>query len=299
MNQSANPNDDGQAQGPAIEPTFAVPPSLPGQGHSHEDSRLLRAILAQLQEFNDNILMTDGQRLAKGRQRRDELRGGLLDSIRRAFDVGDCAAAGRALATLADRIPDDEHIEPLRERLVYARQAAMASQVAAITTRIGDLMATGSFDQAEAEALAMTRRFPDEPEIAGLLDRVRREKRAFNDERQERMYSEVVRLAEARQWRQALGAARRYTSAFPGGTGAETVRTMLATIEDNARIEEVRELRDSIRDLIERRRYPEAVEYAQDVIKRFPDTRAAEELGGQMCRLRELARSSSSNSAGG
>ena len=64
---------------------------------------------------------------------------------------------------------------------------------------------------------------------------------------------------------------------------------MLSTIQDNARLEEVRELRDQIRDLIERRRYADAIEYAQDLIQRFPDTKAAEELGRQMARLRELA----------
>jgi outer membrane protein assembly factor BamD (BamD/ComL family) len=109
------------------------------------------------------------------------------------------------------------------------------------------------------------------------------------------MYNEVVRLAEARQWRQALKAARQYVQAFPSGAGADAVGAMLATMEDNARIEEVRELRDHIRDLLERRRYAEAVECARDVIERFPDTRAAEDLGRQMNRLRELAQSASAN----
>ena len=65
---------------------------------------------------------------------------------------------------------------------------------------------------------------------------------------------------------------------------------MLPTIQDNARIEEVREIRDQIRDLINRRRYGEAVEAAEAVVRRFPDTRAAIELGRQLNRLRELAR---------
>ena len=117
----------------------------------------------------------------------------------------------------------------------------------------------------------------------------------FHEERRDRMYNEVARLAEARQWRQALKAARLYLQTFPFGAGADAVGAMLTTMEDNARIEEVRELRDHIRDLLERRRYAEAVKCAGDVIGRFPDTRAAEELGQQMNRLRELARLAPAN----
>lgn len=204
--------------------------------------------------------------------------------------AGDFARADRGLDMLQEKVPGDEQIEPLRQQLHDARRAVRDEEVAAATLRAIDLMATGAFEQATTEVLAMAQRYPDEPAVASLLDRVRREGRAFNDERRDRMYNEVVRLAEARQWRQALGEAQRYVQAYPTGPGPDEVRAMLATIEDNARIEEVRELRDQIRDLIERRRYAEAVECARDVIDRFPDTRAAEELGRQMNRLRELAR---------
>jgi len=285
--------------GLSFEPTPVAPQAVPlasvGQANSRDDSQVLQAILDQLKELNENILMTDQQRRAKAQLRCDRLRSSVIDDIQAALDGADFARADRGLEMLADKIPDDEQIEPLRKQLHDARQAACDEEVQAVTRRAGDLMATGAFDQAEAEVLDMTQRYPDEPAAASLLDRVRREGRLFNEERQERMYGEVVGLAEARQWRQALGAAKRYVQAFPTGTGPDTVRAMLATIKDNARIEEVRELRDRIRDLIERRRYAEAVEYAHDVIKRFPDTLAAEELGRQMNRLRELARSSSSN----
>jgi outer membrane protein assembly factor BamD (BamD/ComL family) len=157
------------------------------------------------------------------------------------------------------------------------------------------MMAVGAFDQAEAEARDLDLRYPNDPAVTDLLNRVRREGRMFHNERRDRMYNKVVRLAEARQWRQALKAARQYVQAFPSGAGADAVGAMLATMEDNARIEEVRELRDHIRDLLEQRRYAEAVECARDVIERFPDTRAAEDLGRQMNRLRELAQSASAN----
>jgi len=113
------------------------------------------------------------------------------------------------------------------------------------------------------------------------------------------LYREVQRHAEARRWREALEAAHRFIDAFPQSVDADAVRAMLPTIEGNARIEEVRAIRDRIRDLIERRRYAEAVEVAEDVIARFPETRAAEELCRQLDRLRELSRAPAANRSNG
>ncbi len=288
-------------EGLVFAPISAAPRAAPlapgGQAGPRGESQVLEEILAQLKELNENILMTDEQRRAKAQLRHERLRRELIDDVQTALGAADFARAGRGLDTLEEKAPGDENIQPLRKQLHDARQAACDEETAAVTLRAIDLMATGAFDQAVAEVLALAQRHPDEPAVVGLLDRVRREGRMFNDERRVRMYNEVVRLAEARQWRQALIAAKRYVEAFPTGAGVDAVRAMLATMESNARIEEVRELRDHIRDLIERRRYGEAVEYARDVIERFPDTRAAEELGRQMNRLRELARSPSNNNS--
>ncbi len=259
------------------------------------DRQVLDDILAQLRELNENILLSDEQRGAKARLRQDKLRRKLTEMARTAIDAGDFAGAGQIIETLAEKLPGDEHVQLLQERLDEARQAARGEEIDVVTRRVGDLMAVGAFDQAEDEARGLDLRYPNDPAVTDILNRVRREGRMFHDERRDRMYNEVARLAEARQWRKALKAARLYVQAFPSGAGADAVGAMLTTMEDNARFEEVRELRDHIRNLLERRHYAEAVEYARDVIERFPDTRAAEELGQQMNRLRELARSTPAN----
>ena len=89
----------------------------------------------------------------------------------------------------------------------------------------------------------------------------------------------------------ALAAAGELLEAYPDSPEAAEVRSTLRTLTDNARIEEVRELRDEIRDLLSRRRYAEALACARDLVRRFPTTAAAEELRSQMARLEELARS--------
>jgi hypothetical protein len=48
-------------------------------------------------------------------------------------------------------------------------------------------------------------------------------------------------------------------------------------------------MRDHIRDLVRRRRFREAVTVAEEVIRRFPDMRAANALRGQIDKLKRRA----------
>ncbi len=285
----------GALDDPMVDKPLAWPAGAAGEADTRGDRHILDAILVQIRELNENILMSQEQRSAKAAIRHDKLRRKLVEEAQAAIDAADFARAGQLVQALAERIPGDENILPLQERLEKARQAARGEEIEASTRSVNDMMAVGAFDRAEAEALDLKLRYPNDQAVTDLLNRVRREGRMFRNERHDRMYNEVVRLAEGRQWRKALKAARQYVQEFPTGASADAVGAMLATMEDNARIEEVRELRDHIRDLLERRRYSEAIDYARDVIERFPDTRAAEELSRQMNRLRELAHSEPAN----
>jgi hypothetical protein len=65
---------------------------------------------------------------------------------------------------------------------------------------------------------------------------------------------------------------------------------MMPTLVDNARLQEVRQLRDRFLEMIERRQYAEAVDLARHVVEHYPETAAAEELRDKMPRLEKLAR---------
>ena len=116
-----------------------------------------------------------------------------------------------------------------------------------------------------------------------------RESTAFHRDQRQRLYGEVQRNADARRWGQALDAATQLVETHPGSGEADSAGAMLTTLKDNARIEEVRGLRDHIRDMIKRRRYAEAVEVARDVMQRFPDSQAAVDLIDQIGLLEKLA----------
>jgi outer membrane protein assembly factor BamD (BamD/ComL family) len=122
-----------------------------------------------------------------------------------------------------------------------------------------------------------------------MLDRVRREGQAYRAEQRATMYQRIEQAAMRRRWREAVEAARAFLDAHGDSPEAEPVRLQMPTLEDNARLEAVRELRDRIRDLINRRRFAEAASLARELIERYPDTAAAEDLRGQLPRLDELA----------
>ena len=249
----------------------------------------LRPILRQLRELNINILLTDAQREAKRRYFTERESTRLRERIAQAAAAGMADDAQGYLDELIRLAPDRPEIQPLREEVERARQEGEQHNLAEAAAQVENLMATGEFDGAAAVAEGLLARHPAAPAAISLLARVRREREAFVTERRSAMYQKIEHEATQRRWQAAKEAAEALLQAFPESPEADAVGAQMSTITDNARLEEVRKLRDTIADLIERRRYGEAGELSRELIDRFPDTAAAEDLRKQMPRLEELA----------
>ncbi len=253
------------------------------------------AILAQLRELNDNLTMTDAQRRKKAHDLAERNSQQLKQQSEEAISSGDLAAAEDILADLTRLEPDSPDISALRERIEQARAETKSHDTADAARQVENLMAASDFAGARGVAETLLEKHPDSTAAAEMLARVRREADAFATEQRDQMYRKIEKAASARHWRSALTAAREFLDAWPDSTESGAIRSQLSTIADNARIEEVRSLRDQIRDMITRRRFAEAVELARDVIERFPETAAATELREQMTRLEERAKSELDN----
>lgn len=225
--------------------------------------------------------------------RADELReriiSGLAEKAEQAAAAGEVAAAEQLIERLGRIAPDDPRAEALSVKLGQMRSSAEVDEIRRGKAEAEALLAVADYSRAQALAEQLAERHPDSQEAKAFAALVCRDATAFRDEQRARMYNEIERLAETRQWRLALVTARKLLKAHRGSKEAEDVTAMMLTIEENARIEEVRELRDSIRELIERRRFDEAVKIAEEIIHRFPDTQAAGELSRQIERLRHRA----------
>lgn len=207
----------------------------------------------------------------------------------RAILAGDFRRGQDWIAELVSARGDDPRIGELRSRLQRGQAALAAGEFACQKKTVEDMLALADYERAERAVEAMVDALGETDEIRAFVVQVKGEAAAFREEQLKRMLAEVRQYAEARQWRKALEAAREVIREHARTRQAEEVRGMMPLIEENARIEEVRQLRDRIADLIERKRFGEAVETAQDVIRRFPDTQAAAQLTREIDKLRKRA----------
>lgn len=247
-------------------------------------------VQAAVKELNANLMLTEEERRIKRQRQQDLGAQDLALRIEDATSAGHFEAADVLLRQMRDEFPCDTRHGELAGRLQQARAAAEARDVAGHTDNAQDLMALGKYDEALAAAAELVQRHPQSPQAAELKQRVEREASVFMAEQRRRLYRQVQQHSEGRRWRLALEHAVKLMQQYPDSSEAKEMVLNHQTLQDNARLEEVRQMRDAIRDMIERRRYSEAVGVARQIIKRFPDTAVAEELLQQMPRLEELSR---------
>jgi len=273
-------------------PSDERPPALRERLVREWALRIVRAIeagdLAAAQTRLDRLAsrMPSHPRLAELEQR---LARAYVSGVERAIQSNDLAGANQKLQRFRDRFAGRAEAAPLQEQIDRAGSAVLAQEIAAQRRRIQELIAMAAFDKAEAAASELAQRHPESAEARALLDLVRRDAMAFRTDRGHRIYMEIEKHVDARQWRQAVAAAHKLLEGYPAAPEVDMLKAQMPTLEENARIEEVRELRDLIRTHIKAKRYTDALRVAQDVVRRFPSTQAASELGGQIVRLRELA----------
>ena len=250
---------------------------------------LLQRIADELAELREDLSLSPEQRAARAEQRRAEQLAQALDEIRAAIAAGRFVLAEERLEHLAKTSPDAPELAAARDELADARAVAEARKLARARATVGELMSMAAFSEAVAEAEDLARQLPDSAQATDLLERVRREADTFANQQRQKLYLQVARATEMHHWRSALAAARQLALTCPDSIEAGEVLAQMDLLTENARIEEVRDRRDRIADLLQRRRYRLAVELAEDVVAHYPDTQAAKELTGQMPRLRELA----------
>jgi hypothetical protein len=144
--------------------------------------------------------------------------------------------------------------------------------------RIENMMSVAQFSRAEKLAQALLAVIPTNSDAEALLETVRRESSAFRSEQQSRLFAEFQRWTESRQWIKAQRVGEQLIEKYPASKEGQKVAASMDTVCKNAHFEEARTLRDRIGDLIKRKRYSDAVDVAEDLIRRFPNTQVAKQL---------------------
>ncbi len=268
-----------------------APGSLRQISAHRPDDRKLSELSQRLDELQRMLLLSPKQLDARRREYQQEVERRFTSQIEQALEDQDFALARNLLTDYRSTLPGYEGQEELETRIEQARDKAESEQFSRRVQAAESYMAVSNFRSAEQTARQLLDEHPDSPGAKALLQRVQREREAYDRERLSRLYREVEQHVTARRWSKAVEAGQTLLDAYPETTEADLVSAHMPTLKDNARIEEVREYRDGIRDMIERRRYAEAAELARQVVERYPETAAANELRQQLPRLMELSQS--------
>ena len=257
-------------------------------GAAAADPAVFDRLVSVLEELREVSLLDDDQkrnRLASLRERR---RTDSLALAEEATRRGDWRHAEAALSIVEKEFSGDPQAQAVRRSLEASRSAAAADTSSHVREHVEDLMAMGKWDEALAEASDFAKDFPNSEEARILLTRVTRDRDEYRDAATQMLIDEIRAESERRQWRKALSAAQNLLRSFGDHRRADTVRRQLATLQENAGVEERHEAEGKIQGLLRDRRYGEAIDIAEDLIAKFPRSKQAESLGALLPKLREL-----------
>lgn len=190
----------------------------------------------------------------------------------------------------AQEVPDDRQVAQLTQRADEGSSDASVRRIRQARSRIDELIAAGELDEAQVAAHELLIAEGGSEQAAALVEKVEQQVVQRLDQHRREMYSQIQQAAKQRQWGEALHIARQLVGAYPDSSEAQITMSQIPTLEDNARIEEVRRLRDQICDQIIKRQFASVCKLAADVVDRFPRTAAATDLRKQLPKLKELAR---------
>jgi tetratricopeptide (TPR) repeat protein len=277
---------------PQIDSAVVPPEPAPaptGAANIAHVSDELQQVHELLRELRHLAMLNDTQRqelLSSTRRQRWEQ---FQAEVDRCIVRGLWAEADKGLAAFAAEFPADAQLQSLRARLAQERDHAMRPALRQLEERVEDLTAVGSWDRARALATQFVENYPDSRQAAELLARLNHNSEIARDESAQRLYQEIKSDVDRRHWRRALAGAQKLMEQFPGHRRAATIREQLATIAENAEIEERQELERSIQELVRAKQFAEAIDLAERLLDRFPASPQAESLQKLLPKMRELA----------
>ncbi|MGH7176921.1 MAG: hypothetical protein ACREJC_06045 [Tepidisphaeraceae bacterium] len=246
-------------------------------------------LLKMLEEIRDAALLTDDERRGRIRQLSDERK---LYFIRHAIGAIESSHWGEAsgiVLKLEQEHPTDMDVRRVRQQLEDGRARAEGETVRRIRDQIESHIGIGSWVQAETMARQLSGDFPGNAEARGLLERVVRDRNVFQETTVARMLDEVRNDIDRRLWRRACTHALTLVEKYADHPKTQRLKEQLATLRDNAEIEERQEKEVRIQELIRGRQFHEAIALAEDLLERFPNSPQAEAIEVLLPRIRELA----------
>jgi outer membrane protein assembly factor BamD (BamD/ComL family) len=199
------------------------------------------------------------------------------------------AKAEAVLLDLESQFPNDAHAIGCRRDLEAARGENESTMVLQGCEKVQHLIAIGAWDQALMTVKLLVENFPQNTEATELLMRVAHERDLFLDTSAQAEYDQVRRQIDQRQWRQALTGAQQIIARYPMHGRAQQMRQQFRTIQENADIEERHEVEARIQEMIRTGQFRDAIDLAEEILRRFPGSPQAQAVEEMLPRLQDLA----------
>ncbi len=262
------------------------------QAHTYAQSTTVNPVELRtlLERIHEVLLLPEQERAARYRTMVERELGRRLAVIDHLISTNEFHQAREELTALSERFGQDRRLAESADRLEKAANAALANDVTRVTQFVKDVIVQGRWDEAERTVLELARKYPSATEPNALLERLRQEKKKFEQLNRQRMHDEIQQFVNQKRWQEAQSAARKFIETFPAGPDTDVLRNQLPTLEANAEIQSRQTLERYIKQYIQKQQYWDALALARRILNEYPLSPQANALRGQIGRLEELAR---------
>ncbi len=245
-------------------------------------------LVAAISELRDVALMGDGEKQAVIKHRLEQKRQAIVDRCRHHLRHEEWPEAKGAIDEVKRLFPSDGLEAPLTEELAFARQRKIDRDLNDAQDRVRGWVSTNRWDLVEPLITKLELTYPDDASVMGYVQQVRGEMQGWHKEEFHNLIAQLKDAGDHRQWRRASLIAQQILEKYPDEKMVEKLRAELPAIRKNADIQEVKDLESQFKELLQRRRYDEAMPIAQKVIDHHPETAVAAELVKMLPKLQEL-----------
>jgi hypothetical protein len=199
---------------------------------------------------------------------------------------------------MESEFPGDAEVQRARMYLDHSRRLFEEETIVRSVVEVEELVDRSDWEEARRKAQELVQGFPTNGDAQVLLQRVEHEWQ-FHRETDVRNRIEQIRSAVDRKtWQEALDLAEQLSAAYPDHQLVASIRKQIPTLRDNVEIERRQSLEVRLQELIRSGHIDEAIELAEDVIRRYPHSPQAESLEKLLPRIREMAKQGVNEFAG-
>jgi hypothetical protein len=247
----------------------------------------LEELTVLMRELRDISLLSETERKLRVEAQGRALVGQLQQEIPALLAEHQWVEARRRVQQARARFPSFREWDELEQRIEAMRSAVEARDIEAAQRQIDDLLALGAFDRAMSVARDLLDRHPQSPKAQEIARRVSLQREKVDAERRAKLMAQAQEAVHRREWNRALSLANDLIRRFPKSSEAEALRQQLPTLAENAEIQTRQQMEQQFREFLREGKFQAALQLAQELIERYPNSPQAEVLREQLPRLQE------------